>query len=46
MNRKKAKSRLGGMTVQAKESIFENISVLNGCSENSIWFIVKIEDLT
>ena len=41
MNRKKAKSRSDGIAVLAKESIFEDISVLKGCSENVIWFNVK-----
>ena len=41
MNRKKAKPRSGGIAVLAKESIFEDISVLKGCSENIIWFNVK-----
>ena len=41
MNRKKAKPRSDGIAVLAKESIFEDISVLKGCSENIIWFNVK-----
>ena len=41
MNRKKAKPRSDGIAVLAKESIFEDISVLKGCSENVIWFNVK-----
>ena len=41
MNRKKAKSRSDGIAVLAKESIFEDNSVLKGCSENIIWFNVK-----
>ena len=41
MNRKKAKPRSDGITVLAKVYIFEDISVLKGCSENVIWFNAK-----
>ena len=41
MHRKNSKTRSGGISVLAKESIFENISVLKGCSENVVWFNVK-----
>ena len=41
MKRKKAKSRSGDIAVLAKQSIFEDNSVLKGCSENIIWFNVK-----
>ena len=41
MHRKNSKTLIGGIAVLAKESIFEDISVLKGCSENVVWFNVK-----
>ena len=41
MHSKNSKTRSGDIAVLAKESIFEDISVLKGCSENVVWFNVK-----
>ena len=41
LNRKGAKIKSGGIIVFVKNELFENIEVLNGSSDNALWFVVK-----
>ena len=41
LNRKKAKSRSGGIAVLVKDTIFEHVKILNSSSENVLWFTVN-----
>ena len=41
LNRKKSKSRSGGIAVLVKDTIFEHVKVLNSSSEHVLWFTVK-----
>ena len=41
LNRKKSKSRSGGIAVLVKDAMFEHVKVLNSSSESVLWFTVK-----
>ena len=41
LNRKKSKSRSGGIAVLVKDTIFENVKVLNSSSENELLFAIN-----
>ena len=41
LNRKNAKSRSGGIAVLIKDAIFEHVKVLQGSSDNVLWFTVN-----
>ena len=41
LNRKKSKSRSGGIAVLVKDTIFENVKVLNSSSENELLFTIN-----